>query len=148
MKSKLKFIIPLVLVLFGGVYKFAIAKPPVLPEPKVAGEVYVLPKDFLLNLADGKFAKLGVALVFKEGFVAAPPAGGKEGGAPPPEGYGVLAQEAVVRDIVTDVVTNGKAKDLVTRKGREGLKQRILERIRTSTDVKAADVLLTDIAVQ
>jgi flagellar basal body-associated protein FliL len=147
MKSKLKFIIPLVLVLFGGVYKFALAKPPVLPPKKVAGEVYVLPKDFLLNLADGKFAKLGVALVFKEGFAAAPPAGG-EGGAAPPEGYGVLPQEAVVRDIVTDVVTNSQAKDLTTRAGRQKLKQRILKRIHTSTDVKAQDVLLTDIAVQ
>lgn len=148
MKSKLKFIVPLVLVLFGGVYKFAIAKPPVLPPKKVAGEVYVLPKDFLLNLADGKFAKLGVALVFKEGFAAAPPAGGEGGAAAPPEGYGVLAQEAVVRDIVTDVVTNAKAKDLTSRAGREKLKRRILKRIHASTDVEAEDVLLTDVAVQ
>ncbi len=148
MKSKLKFIVPLVLVLFGGVYKFAIAKPPVLPPKKVEGEVYVLPKDFLLNLADGKFAKLGVALVFHHGFVAAPEAGGHEAAAAPPEGYGVLAQEAVVRDIVTDVVTNAKARDLTTREGREKLKKRILKRIHKSTDVEVEDVLLTDIAVQ
>lgn len=149
MKSKLKFIIPLVLVLFGGVYKFALAKPPVLPEPKIAGEVYVMPKDFLLNLADGKFAKLGVGLVFHHGFTAAPAAGG-HGAEPaaPPEGYGILAQEAVIRDIVTDVVTNSKAKDLTTREGREKLKKRILKRIHKSTDVKAEEILLTDIAVQ
>jgi flagellar FliL protein len=148
MKSKLKFIIPLVVVLFGGVYKFALAKPPIEPPKKVAGEVYVLPKDFLLNLADGKFAKLGVALVFHHGYSSVPGASGHAAAAAPPEGYGVLTQEAVVRDIVTDVVTNGKAKDLTTREGREKLKKRILKRIHTSTDVEAEDVLLTDIAVQ
>lgn len=147
MKSKLKIIIPLVLVIAGGAYKFVLAKPAAAKPPKIAGEVYVLPKDFLLNLADGKFAKLGVALVFKEGFAAAP-AGGGEAAAAPPDGYGVLPQEAVVRDIVTDVVTNGSARDLTTRKGREGLKKRILKRIHKQTDVEAADVLLTDIAVQ
>lgn len=147
MKSKLKFIIPLALVLAGGAYKFVLAKPPAGPPPKIAGEVYVLPKDFLLNLADGKFAKLGVALVFKEGYTAAPAAGG-EAAAAPPEGYGLLPQEPVVRSIVTDVVTNAVARDLTTRKGRDSLKERILKRITSQTDVKAHDVLLTDIAVQ
>jgi flagellar FliL protein len=148
MKSKLKFIIPLVLVLVGGVYKFALAKPPVAPVPKIAGEVYVLPKDFLLNLADGKFAKLGVALVFHHGFTAAPAAGHGAAPAAPAEGYGVLAQEAVIRDIVTDIVTNAKARDLTTREGRDKLKKRILKRIHRSTDVETEEILLTDIAVQ
>lgn len=147
MKSKLKIIIPLALVIAGGAYKFVLAKPPIGPPPKIAGEVYVLPKDFLVNLADGKFAKLGVALVLKEGFVAAPPVKG-EAAAAPPEGYGVLAQEAVVRDIVTDAVTNSVARDLTTRKGRERLKKKILKRIRRQTDVKVDEILLTDIAVQ
>jgi flagellar basal body-associated protein FliL len=148
MKSKLKIIIPLALVIAGGAYKFVLAKPPVVKPPKIAGEVYVLPKDFLLNLSDGKFAKLGVGLVFKEGFTAAPEAGGEEGAVAPPEGYGILPQEAVVRDIVTDIVTNGNARDLTTRKGRERLKGRILKRLHKETDVEADDVLLTDIAVQ
>ena len=57
MKGKLKFIIPIVLLLVvGGVYKFVIAKPAVVPKHKVEGEVYVLPKDFLVNLTDGKTA--------------------------------------------------------------------------------------------
>ena len=108
MKGKLKFIIPIVVLLvLGGVYKFVLAKPAAVAKPKVAGEVYVLPKDFLLNLTDGKFAKLGVGLVFDEGFLAAP-AGAAEGAAAPPTGYGVLPQEAVVRDIVTDVVTDSR----------------------------------------
>jgi flagellar basal body-associated protein FliL len=146
-KSKLKFIVPLVLILLGGAYKFVLAKPAPAAKPKVDGEVYVLPKDFLINLSDGKFAKLGVGLVFDEGFKAAP-AGGHEAGAAPPDGYGVLPQEAVVRDIVTDVVTDESAADLTSRKGREDIKTKILKRLKQQTDVKAHEVLLTDVAVQ
>jgi flagellar FliL protein len=148
MKGKLKFIVPLVLLLVvGGVYKFVLAKPAPTPKPKVEGEVYVLPKDFLVNLTDGKFAKLGVGLVFDEGFVAAP-AGAAEEAAAPPTGYGVLPQEAVVRDIVTDVVTDESANALTSRKGRETIKKEILKRLKAQTDVKAHEVLLTDVAVQ
>jgi len=148
MKGKLKFIVPLVLLLVvGGVYKFVLAKPAPTPKPKVEGEVYVLGKDFLVNLSDGKFAKLGVGLVFDEGFVAAPAGAAEEGGAPP-TGYGVLPQEAVVRDIVTDVVTDESANALTSRKGRETIKKEILKRLKAQTDVKAHEVLLTDVAVQ
>jgi flagellar basal body-associated protein FliL len=148
MKGKLKFIVPIVLLLvLGGVYKFVIAKPAVVPKPKVEGEVYVLGKDFLVNLSDGKFAKLGVGLVFEEGFLAAPAGAAEEGGAPP-TGYGVLPQEAVVRDIVTDVVTDESAHELTSRKGREDIKTKILKRLKAQTDVKVHEVLLTDVAVQ
>ena len=149
MKGKLKFIVPLVVLLaLGGVYKFVLAKPAAVAKPKVEGEVYVLPKDFLVNLTDGKFAKLGVGLVFDEGFAAAPAGGEAEGGAAPPTGYGVLAQEAVVRDIVTDVVTDETAHALTSRKGREDIKKEILKRLKAQTDVKVHEVLLTDVAVQ
>lgn len=147
MKSKLKIIVPLALVIAGGAYKFVLAKPPLPPTPKVEGEVYVLPKDFLVNLADGKYAKLGVGLVFKHGYTAAP-AAGHEASAGPPDGYGVLPQEALVRDIVTDEVTDATAGELTTRKGRRQIKKHILERIDKETDVEAEDVLLTDVAVQ
>lgn len=148
MMSKLKIIIPLALVIAGGAYKFVLAKPPIGPPPKIAGEVYVLPKEFLLNLADGKYAKFGVGLIFHHGFTATPAAAHGEAPPAPPEGYGILSQEAVVRDIVTDVVTNADGHDLTTRKGREHLKKRILKRIHKETDVKAEEILLTDIAVQ
>jgi flagellar FliL protein len=148
MKGKLKIIVPLVVLLvLGGVYKFVLAKPAAQAKPKVEGEVYVLPKDFLVNLTDGKFAKLGVGLVFDEGFTAAP-AGHGEAGAEPPEGYGALTQEPVVRDIVTDVVTDSNADDLTSRKGREEIKAKILKRLKAQTDVKVHEVLLTDVAVQ
>jgi flagellar basal body-associated protein FliL len=69
MMSKLKILLPVLLLVGGGAYKFVLAKPKTKePVPKVHGEVYVLPKDFLVNLSDGRFGKLSVALVFDEGF--------------------------------------------------------------------------------
>jgi flagellar protein FliL len=147
-KGKLKIIVPLaLLIVLGGAYKFVLAKPAPKEKAKVEGEVYVLPKDFLVNLSDGKFAKIGVGLVFDEGFTAAP-AGAAEGGAAPPEGYGALPQEPVVRDIITDIVTDQSSAELSSRKGREEIKERILKRLKSQTDVKAHEVLLTDVAVQ
>lgn len=193
MKKNLKFIIPVLLLAVGGVYKFVLAKPAAAgPPPKVDGEVYVLPKEFLVNLKDGKFAKLAVALVFDHGFHSAPlaqtgaPAGETTmveytgpvrsgwsdiprpaepaepaeatshrrfvgGGAPapePPEGYGVLKQEALVRAIVTDEVTQMSSAKLMSVKGRKKLREHLIERFHKETDVKVHDVLITDIAVQ
>lgn len=146
MKKKLKFILPLVLLIAGGAYKTVLAKPAVVPKPKVDGEVYVLPKQFQLNLAGGKMTVLNVALVLE----AEPAAkkGGEEAPVAPPDGYGTQPQEAIVRSIVTDVITGQKAKRLISPVGREKLAKRILKRIKKTTDVKAEHVLLTDVAVQ
>jgi hypothetical protein len=82
-KGKLKIILPLALLLvLGGLYKVVLAKP-TETKHKVDGQVYVLPKEFLLNLADGHFVKLNVGLVLAEGQVPE-----KAEGAPPPEGFG------------------------------------------------------------
>jgi len=75
MKKKLPIILVAVLVVAGGAYKFVLAKPAVVKK-KVDGEVYVLPKDFLINLSGGRFVKLDVALVIPDGSAA--PAGGGE----------------------------------------------------------------------
>ena len=144
MKSKLKFIIPLaVLILLGGTYKFVLAKP-AEKKPKVEGTVYVLPKEFLINLGDKHFAKLSVALVLPEEALAA--AWGE--GSTPPEGYGALPQEAAVRAVITDTVTDADSKDLTVRKRRNKLREEILKQIHANTDVEAEDVLFTDVAVQ
>ena len=144
MKGKLKFVIPIVVLLvIGGVYKFVLAKP-ASAKPKIDGAVYVLPKEFLVNLADGHFAKLSVALVLPESEVAA--SGGE--GAAPPEGYGALPQEAAVRAVITDTVTDASARDLTARKKRAKLRDECLKEIKAHTDVKAEDVLFTDVAVQ
>jgi flagellar protein FliL len=142
-KGKLKIVVPIaLLIVLGGLYKVVLAKP-AEEHKKVHGQVYVLPKEFLVNLSDGHFAKLDVALVLAPGQVPA-----EAGAAPPPEGFGALEQEAVVRDVITDVVTDASSKDLVRRKGRTALKAKVLKRLRSRTDVKVNDVLFTDVAVQ
>ena len=149
MKSKLKFIIPIVLlVVAGAAYKFVLAKPAEAEPQKIAGEVYVLPAEFLLNLSDGKYAKLKVGLVMEVGAHTAAAGGGHGASAKPPEGYGTLPQEAVVRDIVTDLVTEVGGEELTSTKGRTQLKKDILKRIHKETDVHAESVLFTDVTVQ
>jgi flagellar basal body-associated protein FliL len=148
LKKKLKFILPLVvLVMLGGAYKVVLAKPPKKVKEKVDGQVYVLPKEFLINLADGHFAKLDVALVLDKSQATAPAAGG-EAAVKPPDGYGTLEQEAVVRAIVTNDVTDAQAADLTDRRGRAKLEKEVLRDLETHTDVKVKDVLFTDVAVQ
>lgn len=147
MQGKLKFILPLVVLLvLGGAYKTVLAKPKEkAPEPKVHGQVYVMPKEFLLNLADERYAKLTVALVLPHEEPIADESGH---GAAPPEGWGTLPQEAVIRDIVTNTLTGVKAEKLVSPEGREKLKEKLLKKIHKYSDVHAEEILLTDVAVQ
>jgi flagellar basal body-associated protein FliL len=146
MTGKLKFIIPLVvLVILGGAYKFVLAKPASAAKAKLDGVVYVLPKEFVLNLADSHFAKVSVALVLPHSEA---PAAGAEGGATPPDGYGALPQEAAVRAVITDTLTNSSSDELTNRRKRAKLRDDVLKLIRTKTDVKPNDVLFTDVAVQ
>jgi flagellar FliL protein len=147
MKSKLKIILPVLLIALGGAYKFVLAKPAATAKPKIDGQVYVMPKDFLINLADGRFAKVDVGFIFKSGFSAGG-GGAESAAAKPPDGYGALTQEAVLRDIVTDTITGSTQQDLTSHKGRMRLKTQILDRIDKTTDVKVADVLFMDVAVQ
>jgi flagellar FliL protein len=148
MKSK-KVLIPLlVVVLVGVAAKFVLAKPAPVEHHKIDGIVYVLPKEFLLNLNDGRYAKLNVALVLDHSQPTAAAAGGHGAAPAPPEGFGTLEQEAAVRDIVTDVVTGKSGDELIAASGRKRVKEEILAAIRAHTDVKVRDVLLPDVAVQ
>jgi flagellar basal body-associated protein FliL len=148
--KNIKILIPVLLIVVGGVYKFVLAPKPVVPKPKIDGSVYVMPKDFLINLAGGKFAKLNAALVLKEGYLeeAVAAAGGGHEAAAPPDGYGTLPQEAAVRSIITDSLTGINANRLIKEKSRLKLQEAVLKRIEHETDVKAEDVLFTDLAVQ
>ena len=144
-----KKLIPVIvaLVALGGVYKFVLAKPKeATAKPKVDGTVYILGKEFLVNLADGRFAKLTVALVLAHDDTSAVAAG--EGAAKPPEGFGAMSQEAVVRDVITDDLTDIKDSDLISRDGRVRIKEEILKDLKKHTDVKVEDVLFTDVTVQ
>ncbi|HMJ33118.1 MAG TPA: flagellar basal body-associated FliL family protein [Baekduia sp.] len=146
--AKLKFVLPVLLVVLGGVYKFVLAKPAPVHKPKIAGEVYILQKDFLINLKGGRFAKLNAALVLKEGYAVAGAAGHGAAPAAPPDGYGAMPQEAVVRSIVTDTLTDATAEKLQREKSRQKIQKAILKRITTETDVEAENVLFTDVAIQ
>jgi hypothetical protein len=146
MKRK-KVLIPLlVVVLAAAAAKLVLAKPAPVVHHKIDGTIYVLPKEFLLNLSDGRYAKLDVALVLAPSQPTG--AAGGEGGGAPPEGFGTLAQEAAVRDVVTDVVTGQSGDELIGARGRQQVKREILDGIRARTDVRVAEVLLPDVAVQ
>jgi flagellar basal body-associated protein FliL len=144
MKGKLKFIVPIAgLLLVFGVYKFVFATP-ADSDAKVHGQVYVLPKEFVVNMAGGRYAKLTVGLVLSHDEKL------ESGGhaPPPPEGFGPLAQEALVREIVTDTLTGGEADELTASSGRGAYKRKILHAVKSETDVHAEDVVFTDVAVQ
>jgi flagellar FliL protein len=144
MKKKLPIIVVVALVVLGGAYKTVLAKPAKEPEPKVHGEVYVLPKEFLVNLAGGKYAKVQVALLIE----AAEGGGHAAGTGTAPEGYGTEPQEAVVRDIITDELTDVSDAELIERDGRERIKKRIKKAILAHTDVHVEEVLFPDVTVQ
>ena len=147
MVKKLVPVIALLAVL-GGVYKFVLAKPAKAePKPHVEGTVYMLQKEFLVNLADGRFAKMQIGLVLAHDDTSIVAAGGHEASTPP-EGYGAMAQEGIVRDLITGVLTDAKDKDLIEEHGREELKKEILKVLKKKTDVKVEEVLFSDLTVQ
>ncbi len=151
MNKKLPIIIVIALLVAGGAYKTVLAKPKEhAPKPKVEGTVYVLPKEFLVNLADGRFAKVSVGLVLDPHDTSAhPPESGGPGAAPtPPEGYGTMPQEAIVRDLITGLLTDSTDHELIDGEGREKIKKSILKAIKKHTDVHAEEILFMDVTVQ
>ena len=61
---------------------------------------------------------------------------------------GTLPEEAVIRSIITNEVTNDPSTTLIDQSGRAGLEKQILADIKTGTDVKVDQVFFTDVAVQ
>jgi flagellar basal body-associated protein FliL len=136
------------LVVVGGAYKFVLAKPKAAAKkPNVEGTLYVLQKEFLVNLADSRYAKVSAALVLNPKDHSAVAAGG-HGAAVPPEGYGAMTQEAIIRAIVTDELTGKPAEELEDAKKRDKVREHIVERIHKETDVHADDILFPDLTVQ
>lgn len=153
MAKKLKFVLPAVILVVGllaGKTFFAKAPAEAAPKPKVHGEVYILPKDFLVNLKDGRFAKLNVGLILKHGYLAeaVAAAAGGHGAPKPPDGYGTLPQEALVRDIITDAITGAPASSLISKTKRKELKEEVVKELKAKSDVKVEEIILTDVAVQ
>jgi flagellar FliL protein len=141
-RKKLIIIAVAVLVVAGLAYKMVLA-PKSESKVKVEGTVYVMPKEFLLNLADGRYAKMTVALVLAPGQSA-----GGEGAAAPPEGFGTLEQEPLVRQIVTDTLTGVPPADLTSRTDRHRFQEEIRKQVDKTTDVNTKKIVFSDLVVQ
>lgn len=142
-----KILIPLivVLVLIAAYAGYSLTKPKkkVIP-PKINGTVYILQKGFTINLASGQYATLTVALLLAPGQSE----GVTDPSNPPPTGFGSLTDEAPIRAIITNDVTDQPSSALITRKGRAALEHEILDNINSETDTKVSAVYFTDLAVQ
>jgi flagellar FliL protein len=142
-KSKKKLIIMLLVVLLvggAGGYKMFLAPKPVPPKLKIEGSVVALEREFVVNLEEGHYGKLSVALVVKpEGDAAAAHAAGEPM---------VVAQEPVIRAIITDHLTNLTTEDLIDREKRDVVIEEILHTIEETTDEHVTKVYFTDLAIQ
>jgi flagellar basal body-associated protein FliL len=140
-----KILIPLLVVLLvGGYAGYSFALPHKTPKLKVNGTIYVLPKDFTLNMAGGQYATLTVALL----LAPSQSVGTTDPNNPPPTGFGSLPEEAVVRAIITNDVTGQPASALISATGRAVLEKKILSDIKSQTDDDITSVYFTDLAVQ
>jgi flagellar protein FliL len=144
MKKKLLIILPIIL-LGGGYEAKAKLMPPKVVKPKIAGEIYILPHQFMCNLQDGHYATFTLALELAPGQSDGASADATVSST---SVVGTLPEEAVIRAIVTNLITNQTENTLVSDSGRTGLQQQILSDIKTQTDVKVNEVYFTDVAVQ
>jgi flagellar FliL protein len=145
MKKKILIIIGVVLLAGGFAAKTFLMPPAKAAVPKIKGTVYVLPKQFTLNLQDGHFATLNVALELAPGQSD----GSSATSAPSSDSsVGTLPEEPAIRAIITDAVTNQTSATLISDGGRARIRHQVLQSIRAQTDVKVDSVLFTDVAVQ
>jgi flagellar basal body-associated protein FliL len=144
LKNK-KLIVALAVVLVGGGAAYSMAAPKPVAIKKIKGTVYVLPQPFLLNLNDGHYAKISLGLLLAPGQSDGAAAGASSGGS---ESAGTLPEEAVIRDIVTNLLTNSSSGELLSDGGRHSVKRAILAAIGRQTDVKVEGVLFPELTVQ
>ena len=145
LKNKKILALVLPVVLFGG-YTMTKHKP-VLKE-KIKGTIYEMPREFLLNLKDGRYAKVAVALDLAPGQSdgASAEGGGSSGSGE--SAVGTLPEEPLVREIITDVITGQTGSTLESDSGRRNIQKEIAADIRKQTDVKVEAVLIPDFTVQ
>ena len=114
-----------VLALAAAAYVFLNSPAP--PEKfKVEGETYALHRDFLINLRDGRSARLSAALVLRPEEDKKETS--KEPVGDPPAGYGTLPQEAIVRADITDSLTGFSSDDLISERRRHRIGRSIAAR--------------------
>jgi hypothetical protein len=140
--KKLLAVVPILLFV---AYTMTKPKPPVVKH-KINGTIYQMPGSFLLNLSDGRYVKLSIALDLAPGQSdGASPAGGASA---TESTVGTLPEEAVVREIVTNLITNMSGETIISTSGRHALKLKILATIRSQTDLKVESVLIPELTVQ
>jgi flagellar basal body-associated protein FliL len=142
--KKLMLVVALPILILGIGYKMT--RPAPVNKDKIKGTIYVMPAPFLLNLADGKFAKITVALELAPG--QSDGASATAAAATGENAAGTLPEEPLVREIVTNGVTNQNGEALVSSQGRAAIKRQILKAINLQTDVKVEAVLFPDLTVQ
>jgi flagellar FliL protein len=144
--SKKKLLIPIVLLVLGLGAAHTLATPQKAVKLKIVGTLYTMPQSFLLNLSEGHYAKLSVALELAPGQSSGAPAAGASSGSS--EGPGTLPEEPVIREIVTNTVTGQSGSTLIDSHGRSTIKHQILVAIKHQTDVKVEAVLFPEVTVQ
>ena len=145
MKKKLIIGLVLVLAIGGYVAKTMLLKPKVVI-PKINGTIYVLPHQFTLNMADGRYATLTAALLLAPGQSDGSTAASS---APASDAVvGTLPEEAAIRDIITNIVTAQPGSSSPAPAGASTSRPRSSRRSRSRTDDKISGVLFTDVAVQ
>jgi flagellar FliL protein len=143
--SHRKLLVAIVLVAALALGYLATMHPKKALHEKVTGTIYVMPQSFLLNLDEGHYAKLSVALDL------APQqsnGAGAETGPASAESAGTLPEEALVREIVVNAVTGQSGAELVSAVGRKAIRRRILTAIEHETDLKVQSVLFPELTVQ
>ena len=140
--KKVMLALALPVLLFAG-YTLTKSKPVV--KERIKGTIYQLPQAFLLNLSDGRYVKLSVALELAPGQSDGAAAGASSSGS---ESAGTLPEEPLVRELVTNAVTNQSGEALVEPGSRNALKRKILVGIRRETDIKVEAVLFPELTVQ
>jgi flagellar basal body-associated protein FliL len=141
MKKKLKFILPVVVLLIvGAAYKLVLAPKPAEAKHKIEGTLVALAPEFVVNLAGGRYGKLTVSLL----MVEPPVADAAHAATGPVQPH----QNDVVRAVITDALTGAEANDLINRRHRNHLLEKVLKNLHRTTDEHVKKVFFTDIAVQ
>ena len=112
----------------------------------MTGTLYVMPKGFTINLADGHYVTMTVALDLAVG--QSDGANKTNAGSTTPAGFGTLVQEPVIRAIITNDTTDLTSKQMLSAVGRARLRKEILKAISTQTDTKVSNLYFTDLAIQ
>ena len=127
-KKKLIMIVVVGLLLVGAVYHFVLAKKPAKAGPPVAGAVVAM-DDTTLNLADGHFLKIKVALQTIKGAPAD-------------------LDTSKAQDLLITEFTDQTVAALSTESGRSGLKKDLLGKIQTAYPKEIMGLYFTTFVMQ